>query len=57
LFSFSLAEKVSFGSGTFQRKVLSLRQGEPLPATFKFKNDRFVFVVERDLTVTFNMAR
>jgi hypothetical protein len=44
---------VTFGSGTFQKKVLCLKEGEPLPATFKFKN-RFTFIVQRDLTVTFN---
>jgi hypothetical protein len=52
-----LAEKVSFGGGTFQKKVLCLKEGEPLPATFKFKNDQFIFVVQRDLSVTFNKTK
>jgi hypothetical protein len=38
----------------FQRKTFIIQEGEVLPATFKFKKDRFIFVVERDLTVTMN---
>jgi hypothetical protein len=38
----------------FQRKAFTINEGEVLPATFKFKKDRFIFVVGRDLSVTMN---
>jgi hypothetical protein len=40
-----------------QRKAFTIKEGEVLPATFKFKKDRFIFVVARDLTVTMNGTR
>jgi hypothetical protein len=49
-----LAEAVPFKGGYFNSKKLSLKEGEPLPATFNYANGRFVFVVHPDLTVTFN---
>jgi hypothetical protein len=55
LYLFSrLADPVPFKGSQFQKKKLPLQEGQSLPATFSFCKDRFVFVVQRDLTVFFN---
>ena len=50
----SLAQPVSYRGGVFGKKKLKLTEGQPLPATFSYAGDRFIFVVHRDLTVSFN---
>jgi hypothetical protein len=50
----SLAETVPYKRGHFNSKKLMLQEGQALPATFSYAKDRFIFVVQRDLTVTFN---
>jgi hypothetical protein len=49
-----LAEPVAYKGGHFNSKKLSLNEGQALPATYSYARDQFVFVVQRDLTVTFN---
>jgi hypothetical protein len=49
-----LEERVAFKGRFFNFKKLDLKEGQALPATFSFAKDRFKFVVEKDLTVTFN---
>jgi hypothetical protein len=49
---FSLAEPVNYKNNTFQKKTLAIKEGEPLPATFKLKKDAFTFIIHRDHTVT-----
>jgi hypothetical protein len=49
---FSLAETVNYKNNTFQQKTLAIKEGEPLPATFKLKKDAFTFIIHRDLTGT-----
>jgi hypothetical protein len=51
---FRLAEPVPFKGQLFQKKKLSLQEGQSLPATFKFCKGQFAFVVQRDLSVFFN---
>jgi hypothetical protein len=51
---FSLAEPVNYKNKAFQMKTLAIKEGEPLPATFKVKKDAFTFIIHRDLTVTMN---
>jgi hypothetical protein len=53
-FFFRLAEPVIFKDVACERKAFTIKEGEVLPATFKFKKDRFIFVVDRDLTVSMN---
>jgi hypothetical protein len=36
------------------KKVLYLEEGQALPVTFNYKQNRFIFVVHRDLTITLN---
>jgi hypothetical protein len=43
--------------GQFNQKNLLLVEGTPLPATFSYAKGRFNFVVQQDLTVTFNGAK
>jgi hypothetical protein len=57
IFFSSLAEHVAFKGRLFNFKKLHLTEGQALPATFSFAKDRFKFVVEKDLTVTFNGTR
>jgi hypothetical protein len=58
LFFFSsLAEPVPFKGSVFGKKKLKLQEGLPLPATFSYCNDRFIFIVHRDLTVSFNGSK
>jgi hypothetical protein len=45
---------VPFRGKQFNTKTLTLREGTPLPATFVFGDGLFTFIVNRDLTVTFN---
>ena len=45
---------MAFKGRFFNFKKLDLKEGQVLPATFSFAKDRFKFVVEKDLTVTFN---
>jgi hypothetical protein len=51
---FSLAEFVRYKAGHFNTKKLYLEEGTPLPATFSFAKGLFTFIVQRDLSVTFN---
>jgi hypothetical protein len=51
---FRLADPVPYKSGQFNMKKISVTAGTPLPATFTFGKGLFSFVVQKDLTVTFN---
>jgi hypothetical protein len=53
----SLPQPVAFRGSVFSKKKLKLEEGLPLPANFSFFNDRFVFIMHRDLTVSFNGSK
>jgi hypothetical protein len=54
---FSLADFVPYKAAYFNSKKLSIQRGTPLPATFSFAKGLFNFVVEKDLSVSFNGTR
>jgi hypothetical protein len=57
IFIFSLAEFVNFRGGQFNSKTLKMVEGTPLPASFVYGGGLFNFVVNKDLSVTFNGTR
>ena len=52
-----MTEHVPYKGGAFNFKKLDMKEGIALPATFSFAKDRFKFIVEKDLNVTFNGTR
>jgi hypothetical protein len=45
------------GTTKFQRKSFTMHAGETLPATRKYKKNKFIFTVGRDLKVVMNKTK
>jgi hypothetical protein len=56
-FQFRLGSPVHLGGQTFNKKSFRIAKGTPLPYTFARAQGAIVFVVQKDLSVTFNGKR
>jgi hypothetical protein len=48
---------VTYQGSTYTQKTFKITRGSPLPYTLSYGKGAFVFVVHKDLTVTFNNQR